>query len=95
MLRFALLSLALLPVPALAASFQAETNTRPPQSRFVARDSIWRCTENSCVSTNETSTRPAIVCAALVRQAGALSGPAVFGCSRMRLTPSCVRAQAV
>ena len=72
MLRFALLPLALLPAPALAASFQAETNTRPPQSRFVARDSIWRCTENSCVSTNETSTRPAIVCAALVRQAGAL-----------------------
>lgn len=72
MLRFAFLSLALLPAPALAAGFQAETSTRPPQTRFVARDSIWRCTGNACVSTNETSTRPAIVCAALARQVGAL-----------------------
>ena len=72
MLRFAILSLALLPVPALAAGFQAETSARPAQARFVARDSIWRCTENNCVSTNETATRPAIVCAALVRQVGAL-----------------------
>ena len=73
MLRYAILSLAFLSSPALAAGvFQAETNARPPQERFVARDSIWRCTESVCVSANRTSTRPAMVCAALARQVGAL-----------------------
>lgn len=73
MVRYAILSLAFLAGPALAAgNFQAETNTAPAQSRFVARDSIWRCSESLCVSTNRTSTRPAIVCAALARQVGAL-----------------------
>ena len=72
MLRYTILSLAFLSTPAFAAGFQAETNARPPQERFVARDSIWRCTESVCVSTNRTATRPAIVCAALARQVGAL-----------------------
>jgi hypothetical protein len=72
MLRLATLTLALLSTPAFAAGFQAETGTRPPQVRFVAGDSVWRCTDNACVSGNATSTRPAIVCAALVRQVGAL-----------------------
>lgn len=72
MLRYAVLSLAFVATPAFAAGFQAETSTQPPQGRFVARDSIWRCAGTACVSTNETSTRPAIVCAALARQVGAL-----------------------
>ena len=72
MLRYAILSLAFLSAPAFAAGFQAETTARPSQERFVARDSIWRCSESNCVSTNSTSTRPAIVCAALARQVGAL-----------------------
>ena len=79
MLRSAILSLALVSTPAFAAGFQAETNSRPPQARFVARDSIWRCTDNACVSTNETATRPAIVCAALARQVGALRSFSVDG----------------
>ena len=72
MLRTAVLSLALVATPAFASDFQAETGTQPPHSRFVARDSIWRCAGTACVSTNQTSTRPAIVCAALARQVGAL-----------------------
>jgi hypothetical protein len=72
MLRTAIVSLALVSAPAFATGFQAETGTQPSQARFVARDSIWRCTGTACVSTNETSTRPAIVCAALARQVGAL-----------------------
>ena len=67
MLRYAILSLALVSGPAFAASFQAETTNPPSQSRFVARDSIWRCAGTACVSTNDTNTRPAIVCAALAR----------------------------
>ncbi len=72
MLRYAILSLAFMYGPAFAAGFQAETSTQPTQTRFVARDSIWRCTGTACVSTNETATRPAIACAALARQVGAL-----------------------
>jgi hypothetical protein len=73
MFRSAVLSLALLSAPALAAGpFQADPQARPAQTQFVARDSIWRCTDAGCVSTNRTSTRPAIVCSALVRQVGAL-----------------------
>jgi len=72
MLRSAVLSLALVSSPAFAAGFQAETGSQPRQSRFVVRDSIWRCTGTACVSTNETATRPAIACAALARQVGAL-----------------------
>lgn len=72
MLRYAILSLAFLSGPAFAAGFQAETSAQPSQTRFVARDSIWRCMGTACVSTNETATRPAIACAALARQVGAL-----------------------
>lgn len=72
MLRTAFLALSLVSTPAFAAGFQAETGSRPPQTAFVARDSIWRCTDTACVSTNQTATRPAIVCAALARQVGAL-----------------------
>lgn len=79
MLRYAILSLALVSGPAFAAGFQAETNTATSQERFVARDSIWRCAGTNCVSTNRTSTRPAIVCAALSRQVGALKSFSVDG----------------
>lgn len=72
MLRYAMLSFALVATPAFASGFQAETSTAPAQSRFVARDSAWRCAGTACVTTNQTSTRPAIACAALARQVGAL-----------------------
>ena len=72
MLRYAIIPLAFLSTPAFAAGFQAETSARPAQARFVARDSVWRCTDSNCVSTNRTSTRPAVVCAALARQVGTL-----------------------
>ena len=68
-LTLALLSAA----PALASGpFRAEPVAPPSQERFVARDSIWRCAGTVCVSTNRTSTRPAIVCSTLARQVGAL-----------------------
>ena len=79
MLRYAILSLAAFSAPAAANPFQAETNTPPRQERFVARDSIWRCAGSACVSTNRTSTRPAVVCSALARQVGALKSFAVAG----------------
>ncbi len=80
MVRYAILSLAFIAAPALAAgTFRAETSARPPQERFVAGDSIWRCSGSNCVSTNRTATRPALVCAALVREVGALRRFSVDG----------------
>jgi hypothetical protein len=80
MYRNLLLSLALVSSPALAAgTFQAEPTARPSRDRFVARDSVWHCTDAGCTSTNSTSTRPAIVCAALVRQIGAVRSFSVDG----------------
>ena len=79
MQRYAALTLAFVSAPAFAAGFQAETGSAPAQQRFVARDSIWRCDGANCVSTNRTSTRPAIVCAALARQVGALRSFSVDG----------------
>ena len=88
MVRYALLSLALVSTPALANPFQAETSAAPTPARFVARDSIWRCSETQCISTNRTSTRPAIVCAALARQVGALksfsAGGRAFGAEELQ-----------
>lgn len=79
MFRPALLSLALLSAPALAAGhFQAEPVARPSQETFAARDNVWRCTEFAC-SSNRTSTRPAIVCSTLVREVGALRSFSVQG----------------
>ena len=79
MLRYAALALALVSTPAFAAGFQAEASSAPAQARFVARDSVWRCDGANCVSTNRTSTRAAIACAALARQIGALKSFAVDG----------------
>ena len=79
MIRTAVLSLALLSSPALAASYYAAEPTSPPtQQRFVARDNVWRCGEAGCTSTR-TASRPAIVCASLVREVGALRSFSVEG----------------
>ncbi|MGZ8313264.1 MAG: CC_3452 family protein [Allosphingosinicella sp.] len=79
MVRLSLISLAILSTPALAASyFQAEPVTAPAQQRFVARDSVWLCVEGAC-SSSRTTSRPAIVCATLVRQVGALRSFSVDG----------------
>lgn len=72
MLRTFFLPLALVATPAFAADFRAETGSQPTQTRFVARDSIWRCTGTACVSTNDTPTRAAVVCSALAHQVGTL-----------------------
>jgi len=79
MIRPLILSVALLSGPALAASYRAEPNSAPAQERFVARDNIWRCAGEACTSVNPSATRPAISCAALARQIGALRSFSVDG----------------
>jgi hypothetical protein len=57
---------------ALAASaphYQAEPVSRPAENRMVLRDTMWKCAETACVGT-KSSSRPAIVCAVLVRKIG-------------------------
>jgi hypothetical protein len=73
MTRMLVLALTVVSGPAFAAgTYQAEPAARPAQERFVARDNVWRCTDAGCISTNPSASRPAIVCAALARQIGAL-----------------------
>lgn len=79
MFRRALIALAFLSTPALAAGhFDAQPLARPTQQRFVARDNAWRCTEAGC-SSPRSATRPALVCAGLVREVGALRSFSVEG----------------
>ena len=78
MFRFALTALAFLSTPAFAGYFDAQPLARPAQERFVARDNAWRCSEAGC-SSPRSATRPAFVCASLVREVGALRSFSVEG----------------
>ena len=72
MLRFTLVALTLVSAPALAAShYQAEPVAKPELTRFVAKDVVWRCGDLGC-SGAKSNSRPAIICAALAKEIGAL-----------------------
>ena len=59
--------------PALAAGphYRAELATPASSDRVTARGLIWRCSADGCVA-GKSNSRPAIDCAALAREAGAL-----------------------
>jgi hypothetical protein len=79
MFRAPLIALAFFSTPALAAGyFDAQPLAPPAQQRFVARDNAWRCTAAGC-SSPRSATRPAFVCASLVREVGALRSFSVEG----------------
>jgi hypothetical protein len=78
MLRALILPLALVSTPAFATYFEAQPAAHPAHERFVAGDNVWRCGETGCGSAR-TATRPAIVCASLAREVGALRGFSVEG----------------
>jgi hypothetical protein len=79
MFRPAVIALAFLSTPAFAAGyFDAQPLAQPAQLRFVARDNAWRCTEAGC-SSPRSATRPAFVCAGLVREVGRLRSFSVEG----------------
>ena len=62
--------------PALAAApahYRAQPLAAPSEARLVARDVVFRCTASGCVAPRGSS-RPDHVCAALVREVGALAG---------------------
>jgi hypothetical protein len=72
MFHAALLAFAMASAPAVASQhYQAEPAAKPAQAKFVAKDILWRCGDAGCTGAKGSS-RPAIVCASLVREVGAL-----------------------
>lgn len=49
--------------------YRAELASPAAQTRFVARDVVWACTDAGCIASQGTS-RPLIMCSALVKKAG-------------------------
>jgi hypothetical protein len=79
MFRAAVIALAFAATPALAAPhFHADPAARPAGSRVVARDTIWKCGDAGCAA-NRGNSRPATVCASLVKEVGALRSFSVAG----------------
>jgi hypothetical protein len=67
--------------PATAAEspqYRAELAAPANADRLVVRDIVWRCGGDTCVAPAGNS-RPAVTCAALARQAGALRSFTVEG----------------
>lgn len=49
--------------------YRAELAGTAPEARFVARDVVWTCKGASCIA-NQGTSRPLIMCSALVKKAG-------------------------
>lgn len=69
--------LALIVQPA-TAHYRAEPTTSPAAARPIVRGQMWTCAGGTC-TTGVGDSRPAIVCAALVRELGALRSFTVRG----------------
>ena len=54
------------------AFYSAELANPAPEARFVARDVVWACKGTNCIAGQGTS-RPLIMCTALVKKAGAVT----------------------
>ena len=66
--------------PAFAAAphYRAEPLAAPAADRLVVRGTAWRCDAAAC-SAPAMNSRPALVCASLVRELGALKSFSVAG----------------
>jgi hypothetical protein len=72
MMKTAILALAFVATPAFSAPYyQAQPDVRPAADSIVLRDTLWKCGDKGCVGTRSNS-RPATVCAVLVRAVGRL-----------------------
>jgi hypothetical protein len=70
MFKAAILALAFVATPAFSAPhYHAQPVVSPAATKIVLRDTMWRCSDTGCVGTRSNS-RPAIVCALLVRSVG-------------------------
>ena len=72
MFKTAILALAFVATPALSAPYyHAQPAGTAASTNVVLRDTVWKCGSFGCVGTRSNS-RPAIVCAVLVRAVGRL-----------------------
>lgn len=78
MFRFALLAVTLGASPALASHYQAQPAARPAQAKIISSGTVWTCGDAGCAA-GKANSRPAIVCAALVKEIGAVSSFSVAG----------------
>ena len=79
MFKTATLALALIATPALSAPhYRAQPAVSPAATSIALRDTVWKCSNSGCVGTRSNS-RPAIVCAVLVRAVGRVSSFAEEG----------------
>ena len=79
MFRTLILGFALVATPALAAPyFTAEPAAKPAEAKLVLRDTMWKCGDSSCTA-GRSSSRPAVVCAVLVKEVGSLRSFTVEG----------------
>jgi hypothetical protein len=63
---------------ASAPHYRAEPVSKPAESKIVLRDTMWNCGDSGCVGTKSGS-RPAIICAVLVKRIGPLRSFHVAG----------------
>jgi hypothetical protein len=73
-----LAAIAATPASAFAPQYRAALAAPSSANRFVVRDLLWNCAGTDCVAI-QAGSRPAIDCAALARQAGALRSFSVDG----------------
>ena len=67
-------ALAVSPASAAGGTYYSAELAQPASAgRFVARDVVWLCDGASCSAARGTS-RPAIMCAALVKKSGPVTG---------------------
>lgn len=66
------------PAFAAASYYRAQPVSPPAETRIVLRDVIWACGETGC-SGSKSNSRPAIVCAVLAREVGALESFSIEG----------------
>ena len=74
---FILCAAGLVGAPAAAATYAAKPVV-PTSGRVIARDIVWNCGPAACQGATDES-RPAVLCQALVKQAGKVESFAVDG----------------
>ncbi|TXC73676.1 hypothetical protein FSZ31_02755 [Sphingorhabdus soli] len=69
-------------VPATAsggAYYQASLASPAAKAKLVAKGLLWNCDDTACAASQKSPSRDAIVCSALAKQVGPLTGFAVAG----------------
>jgi hypothetical protein len=64
--------------PGADTYYRAQPVAAAPDARIITRDSVWRCGASDCTA-DRSGSRPAIVCARLAHEIGALRSFSVDG----------------